>query len=83
MLIVETNVVGEHVQSTVVGEGFGDRDALVGERGGRRGVEDVMLGDKMACTGVQRASEEGGHDEVPDGVCAEGTDKDDIEDDLG
>lgn len=65
VLIVEANVVCEEVERSIVGVCLGQGD-LIGGVGDVliRLLENVVLGDEVACAGVQRASEEAAHDQV-------------------
>lgn len=69
VLVVQADVVGEPVEGPVVGEGLGHGDHVAGVplRGGD-GFVDVVLGDEVAGHGVEAACEEGGEQEVQQGV---------------
>lgn len=66
VLVVQANVVGEEIEWSIVRVRLREGDLV-----GRIGVvfvwlfEDVMLGDEMAGTGVQRACEKTAHDKIP------------------
>lgn len=87
VLVVETDVVSEPVQGTIVGESLGDGDAVIGVhlRGGDSLV-DVVLGNEVAGKGVETSSKEGGDKEVEEGVgrseADEGVVKGDLDDDV-
>lgn len=69
VLIMQTDIVGEEVQRAVVRERF--RHRAVGKRvlgGGGLALEDVVLGDEVASAGMQGAREEGGEDQVEEGL---------------
>lgn len=72
VLVVQPNIVGKEVERAVVREGLWWRRAILGCVLGRGSsvVEDVVLGDEVACAGVERAGEEGGEDEVFHGLPA-------------
>lgn len=72
-----THVVAENVEPTVV------RSSLLCESiitvPANWAIHEVMLGDKVSCTGVQAACKEGRHDEVDEGSPAEKVDKEVVE----
>jgi hypothetical protein len=71
VLVVQADVVSEEVEGSVVGEGLRDLELVVDVLLlGGDGLVDVMLGDEVAGQGVQGAGEEGGEEEVEDGVGA-------------
>ena len=65
VLVVQADVVREEVEGAIVRVRLGQR-YLVRRVGGVlvRLLEDVVLGDKVACAGVQRPSEEAAQDQV-------------------
>ena len=83
MLVVKTDVVGEPVERAVVGEGLGDRDAVirVARRGGD-GLVDVVLCDEVAGERVQAAGEERGEEEVEESVGGGYAQEDKVEGEL-
>lgn len=65
VFIVVAHIVGEHVQWAVVAVRLGDRHAIVRVVGLRGDcLVDVVLGNEVACGGVQAACEEGREQEV-------------------
>lgn len=65
VFIVVANIVSEYVQRAVVAICLGDGHAIVRVLGLRGdGLVDVVLGNEVACGGVQAAGEEGGEEEV-------------------
>lgn len=78
VLVVQTHVVGQDVQNTVVRERLWWRRqlsllALLVRflQGARVLCENVVLGDEVACYGVQGAGEEGAQDEVAERLAAD------------
>lgn len=68
VLVVQTHVVGKHVQWSVIREGLWNRHEVVGFFCAfRLWVEHIMLGDEMACTRMQRAGQKRAHDQVCQG----------------
>lgn len=84
VLVVVADVVGEDVERAVVAVGLGDGHAVVRVRGlGRDGLVDVVLGDEVAGGGVQAAGEEGGEQQVEQGLPgAGGLDEEGVEGEL-
>jgi hypothetical protein len=65
MLVVQTNVVGEKVKDAVVRVRLGDGDLVRGVRRVLLGLlEDVVLGDEVAGTGMQRPGKEAAQNQV-------------------
>lgn len=65
VLIVESHIISEKVQWTVVAECL--RDLRVRERissGYSLSLENVVFGDEVTCAGMKTASEERGEDKV-------------------
>lgn len=72
VLVVQTDVIGEEVERSVVRVGLGKWDLV----GGVRRVlfwllENVVFGDEVACDRVQGAGEEGAQDEVAERLAAD------------
>jgi hypothetical protein len=82
MFIMQTNIISKEIQRAVIRVCL--RDESVGERilSSLRWVEDVVLSDKMASTGVKRTGKEGGEDQVVETMHRASLDKDEIEKDL-
>lgn len=54
VLIVQTDVVGKQVERPVIGEGFWNGYEVAGfMRAFGLRVEDIVLGDEVACTRMQ------------------------------
>ena len=93
MLVMQTHVVGKHVQRPVVGEGLWNGYKVAGFNCAfRLWVKNIVLGDEMARTRMQRARKKGAHDQVyqrsaasvPQKKVIEGELSDDVEEvDLG
>ena len=83
VLVVKTDVVGEPVERSIVREGLGHGDLVLGvaSRGGD-GLVDVVLGDEVASQGVQTSGEEGREQEVEQRVDRGVLEEDKIEGDL-
>lgn len=83
VLVVQADVVGDPVERAVVGKGLGDGDPVGRVTLGRGdGLVDVVLGDEVAGDGVQAAGEEGGEDQVEEGVPRGVADEEHVEADL-
>jgi hypothetical protein len=69
VLVVKTDIVGEPVERSIVGEGLGHGDLVLGiaSRGGD-GLVDVVLSDEVAGQGVQTSGEEGREQQVEERV---------------
>lgn len=71
VFVVQAHVVSQHVEWSIVGKGlWHGRKRREGLCVGGLFLEDVVLGDEMACTGVEGPGEEGAHDQIPQCVCA-------------
>jgi hypothetical protein len=63
VLVMQANIIRQHVQRAVIRIRLRDRDIRRGIPGLCRPLlEDVVLGDEMARAGMERASEERGED---------------------
>lgn len=84
VLVVESDIVCEEVEDAVVGVCLRDWDLVRWVRGvlGRL-LKDVMLGDEVACTGMERASQEAAQDQVSDRFSADKLDECIVEEELG
>lgn len=84
VLIVQPDIVGQNVERAVVGKGLWNGDLVVRvplRRGD--GLVDVVLGDEVAGQGVQAAGEEGGEQQVEEGVDGSEAEEEDVKGDLG
>lgn len=83
VFIVESNVVGEEVQRTIVREGLRNGNTLLGVSCAladeRSLVEDVVLGDEVSGAWVKRSCEETAQDEISDRFTAPCLDDDVVE----
>jgi len=65
VLVVQTDVVGEEVERSVVRVGLGKWDLVGGVRRVLLGLlENVVLGDEVACARMERSGEKAAHDQV-------------------
>lgn len=65
MFVVKTNVVRQHVERPIVRVRFRQWDLVRRVRSVLvRLLKNVVLGDEMACAGMQRSSQEAAHDKV-------------------
>ena len=71
MLVVIPDIVREEVERAVIGVRL-----LV------EAVPDIVLGDEVACSRVERTGEERGEEEVKEGARAEATDEKVVKDEL-
>lgn len=72
VFVVQSHIVRDPVERAVVAERLRDGDLVVRVAGfGRDLLVDVVLGDEVACRGVQAAGEEGAEQEVEEGVGGE------------
>jgi len=87
VFVVQADIVSEQIERSVVRERLGDGRVAGGIFGGFVGealaVEDVVLGDEVARTGVQGAGQEGRGDEIVERVCAAESYKGHVECHLG
>lgn len=84
VLVVQAHVVSEHVQWPVIRKGFWDGYKVAGfSRTFRLWVEHIMLGNKVACTRMQRAGKERAHDQVHKSSAASIAQENVIEGELG
>lgn len=82
MLVMQTHIIGQKIQRPVVRICFGYRNRRPFLECPRPLLENVVLGDKMACTGVQRASEKRAREKVCKGTCTNASDQKQIKEDL-
>jgi hypothetical protein len=86
VLVVQTNVVGQVVEGSVVRESLGNQNTLFRVARllvlKRRTVENVVFGDEVASHGVQRSGQETAQNEVSNSLAAPRLDKDVIEQQL-
>ena len=84
MFVMQAHIISQKVQRAIVGECLRDRRQF-GRVPSVRGLflEHVMLRDEMRRARVQRAGQEGTHDQVHQRVRAEPADYGGVEDDLG
>lgn len=63
VLIMQAHIIRQRVQGAIIRIRLRDRDIRGGiARPSRLLLEDVVLGDEMACAGMERAGEERGED---------------------
>ena len=84
MLVVQSHIIGKHIQRPVIRKGLWNGHKIAGFFCALRlWVEHIVLGDKMACARMQRAGKEGARDEVYQGLTASKTQEKVIEEQLG
>lgn len=83
MLIMQSNIISKNIQPPIITirlRHHGSTQRIFGFS--RLFAKDVVLGDEVPSTGVQRAGEKGGEDQVVEGLQGAGGNEDVVEEEL-